>query len=76
MNTVELAVRDGIPYAIDFMNCAPDADLHSVGQSNFEWVVNNMAEVLLEIATGERRLELTGSWPRVMPVDKPVERPL
>lgn len=76
MNTVELAVRAGIPYAIDFMNCAPDADLHSVGQSNFDWVVNNMAEVLLEIATGERRLELTGSWPRVMPVDKPVERPL
>ena len=26
MNTVEFAIRDGIPYAIDFMNCAPDAD--------------------------------------------------
>jgi len=76
MNTVEFAVRGGVPYAIDFMNCAPDADLHSVGESNFQWVVNNMAEVLIEIATGERRLELTGSWPRVMPVDKPVERPL
>jgi hypothetical protein len=76
MNTVELAVRDGIPYAIDFMNCAPDADLKSVGKSNFEWVVNNMAEVLLEIATGDRRLELTGSWPKKMPVDKAVEAPL
>jgi glutathione synthase/RimK-type ligase-like ATP-grasp enzyme len=76
MNTVEFAVRRSVPYAIDFMNCAPDADLHSVGQNNFEWVVNNMAEVLIEIATGQRRLELTGSWPKVMPVDKPVERPL
>jgi len=76
MNTVELAVRDGVPYAIDFMNCAPDADLFSVGQSNFEWVVNNMAEVLLEIATGEKALELTGSWPKRMPVSKPVEQPL
>jgi hypothetical protein len=76
MNTVELAVRGGIPWAIDFMNCAPDADLFSVGQSNFEWVVNNMAEVLIEIATGERALELTGSWPKVMPVRKPVEQPL
>jgi hypothetical protein len=76
MNTVELAVRDGIPYAIDFMNCAPDADRLSVGPSNFEWVVNNMAEVLLEIATGDRRLELTGSWPKKMPVDKAVEAPL
>src|SRR5204862_509348 len=26
MNTVEFAVRGGVPYAIDFMNCAPDAD--------------------------------------------------
>ena len=31
LNTVEFAVEDGIPYAIDFMNPAPDADLHSVG---------------------------------------------
>ena len=76
MNTVEFAVRAGVPYAIDFMNCAPDADLHSVGQSNFEWMVNNMAEVLIEIATGTRALELTGNWPKVMPVTKAVEQPL
>jgi hypothetical protein len=76
MNTVEFAVRRGVPYAIDFMNCAPDADLFSVGQSNFEWMVNNMSEVLIEIATGERSLELTGNWPKVMPVGKPVEQPL
>ena len=30
-NTVEMAVRDGIPYAIDFCNPAPDADVHSIG---------------------------------------------
>jgi len=76
MNTVELAVQNGVPYAIDFMNCAPDADLHSVGQENFDWVVNNMAEVLIEIATSDRKLELTGSWPRVMKTDKPVDQPL
>ena len=76
MNTVEFAVRDGIPYAIDFMNCAPDADLNSVGKSNFDWMVNNMAEVLIEIATGTRPMELTGSWPTVMPVQKPAEQPL
>ncbi len=39
-NTVEFAVRDGIPYAIDFCNPAPDADINSVGQENFEWVVH------------------------------------
>ena len=76
MNTVEFAVRGGVPYAIDFMNCAPDADLNSVGQANFDWMVTNMAEVLIGIATGSRPMELTGSWPTVMPVQKPVEQPL
>ncbi len=64
MNTVELAVRDGIPYAIDFTNPAPDADLHSIGQANFEWIVAAMAEVLVERARRPRSFELTGVWPR------------
>lgn len=45
-NTVEFAVRDGVPYAIDFCNPAPDADVKSVGEENFEWIVEaatNMA---------------------------------
>ena len=49
-NTVEFAVRDGIPYAIDFCNPAPDADVASVGQENFEWVVENSARYAIERA--------------------------
>ncbi|MCB0570809.1 MAG: hypothetical protein KDC66_13630 [Phaeodactylibacter sp.] len=49
-NTVELAIRDGIPYAIDFCNPAPDADIHSVGQENFEWVVETAADYAIERA--------------------------
>lgn len=49
-NTVELAVRDGIPYAIDFCNPAPDADLKSVGQENFDWVVETAANYAIETA--------------------------
>jgi hypothetical protein len=63
MNTVEFAVRDGVPYAIDFMNCAPDADLHSVGKENFEWVVSNMADVLIDRALHPRPFVATGTWP-------------
>jgi len=66
MNTVEFAVRDGVPYAIDFMNCAPDADLNSVGRENFDWVVTNMAEVLIERVLSTRPFELTGTWPELM----------
>ena len=47
LNTVEFAVENGIPYAIDFMNPAPDADLHSVGEANFEWIVNAMADLAI-----------------------------
>lgn len=63
VNTVELAVRDGVPYAIDFMNPAPDCDLFSVGEENFRWVLKNMAEVLVDRARKPRPLEMTGSWP-------------
>ncbi len=50
LNTVEFAVEDGIPYAIDFMNPAPDADLHSVGTDNFEWIVDKVANLAIKKA--------------------------
>jgi hypothetical protein len=49
-NTVELAIRDGIPYAIDFCNPAPDAERSSVGEENFEWVVETAANYAIEKA--------------------------
>jgi hypothetical protein len=67
-NTLEFAVRDGVPYAIDFMNPAPDCDRFSVGDDNFEWVVANSAELLIRFARDPGPLELTGDWPwRVIP---------
>lgn len=52
-NTVELAIRDGIPYAIDFCNPAPDADLPSVGEDNFNWVVETSANYAIERAMSQ-----------------------
>ena len=49
-NTVELALRDGIPYAIDFCNPAPDAEITSVGKENFDWVVETAATFAIEKA--------------------------
>lgn len=49
-NTVELALRDGVPYAIDFCNPAPDAEVTSVGQENFDWVVETAATFAIERA--------------------------
>jgi hypothetical protein len=50
LNTVEFAVQDGIPYAIDFMNPAPDAGLESVGPENFRWIVDAVAQMAVERA--------------------------
>jgi glutathione synthase/RimK-type ligase-like ATP-grasp enzyme len=49
-NTVELALRDGVPYAIDFCNPAPDAEVTSVGQENFDWVIETSANYAIERA--------------------------
>ena len=49
-NTVEFAVRDGVPVAIDFCNPAPDADRASVGEKNFAWVVDAAARLAVRKA--------------------------
>ncbi len=53
-NTVELALRNGVPYAIDFCNPAPDADINSVGQENFDWVVETAATYAIEKAMSNK----------------------
>jgi hypothetical protein len=55
LNTVEFAIKDGIPYAIDFMNPAPDAELASVGEFNHKWIVNAMTDFVFEKLSGEIR---------------------
>ena len=54
MNTVEFAIRDGVPYAIDFMNSAPDFDISSLGPEHFEWVVDKMADLVIRLANGDK----------------------
>lgn len=51
MNSVEWAVRDGIPYAIDFMNPAPDMDVYSLTPAYFDWAVKHMADMAIRFAT-------------------------
>ncbi len=61
-NTVELAVRDGVPYAIDFCNPAPDAERTSVGEANFEWVVEHAANYAIELAQAQKEGEVNIDW--------------
>ena len=58
INTVEFAIKDGIPYAIDFMNPAPDAELASVGEFYHNWVTKAVTDLVF------RRLEEPRAEPR------------
>ncbi len=73
-DTLEFAVRDGIPYAIDFLNPAPDADPASVGEKNFEWVLEHAARWLIErVDEGERQAE-RWHWEEFLAPKRPAPR--
>jgi hypothetical protein len=55
MCSLEWAIKDGVPYAIDFMNPAPDMDLYSLTPHYFEWAVKHMADMAIRLAKEPRR---------------------
>jgi glutathione synthase/RimK-type ligase-like ATP-grasp enzyme len=61
-NTIEFAVQDDIPYAIDFLNPAPDAEATSVQPENFEWVLEHAAKYLIEVAQEGRKIPTEYTW--------------
>jgi glutathione synthase/RimK-type ligase-like ATP-grasp enzyme len=54
IDTVELALRDGDLYAIDFLNPAPDFDNFSIKEEGFAWVLDKVSDLALAYARGER----------------------
>jgi hypothetical protein len=65
MNTAEWAVRDGIPYAIDFMNPAPDMDINSLTPKYFEWCVTKMADMVIRLAKSPQPQLAELRWSRL-----------
>ena len=62
MNSMEWAVKDGVPYAIDFMNPAPDMDVYSLTPHYFDWVVKKMADMAIRLAKEPRRQAAAIGW--------------
>jgi hypothetical protein len=75
MNSIEWAVRGGIPYAIDFMNPAPDFDLYSLTPTYFEWVVQKMADLAIRLAREPRAAPGPMAWTRFLQGRLPREAP-
>ncbi|HSY32936.1 MAG TPA: hypothetical protein VLA42_13180 [Verrucomicrobiae bacterium] len=61
MNTIEFAIQDGVPYAIDFLNPAPDFERDRITEFYFEQVVDKMARLVIDRALGG---DVSNSWPR------------
>jgi hypothetical protein len=61
MNTIEFAIQDGVPYAIDFLNPAPDFERDRITAFYFEQVVDKMARLVIERAQSG---DVSNSWPR------------
>ena len=64
MDSMEWAIKDGVPYAIDFMNPAPDMDIYSLTPVHFEWVVKAMADLAIRLA--HEPAEPKPSWERFL----------
>jgi hypothetical protein len=65
MNTVEWAVLDGVPYAIDFMNPAPDMDVNSLTPTYYEWCVKHMADLVIDLAKNPKPQSKELRWTRL-----------
>jgi hypothetical protein len=75
MNSIEFAIRDGIPYAIDFMNPAPDMDVNSLTPHYFEWVVGRMADLAVRLALEPRPQAREMRWHALFGGDAGTGRP-
>jgi hypothetical protein len=62
MNSIEFAIKDGVPYAIDFMNPAPDMDINSITPHYFDWAVKAMADLAIEMAHNPKPQRAEQRW--------------
>ncbi|HJU75769.1 MAG TPA: hypothetical protein VJ717_18640 [Gemmatimonadaceae bacterium] len=74
MNSIEWAIRGGVPYAIDFMNCAPDMDIYSLTPSYFEWAVKHLADTAIRFAKEPRTQAGDLGWARFFKASRSVPK--
>ena len=61
MNTIEFAIEGDVPYAIDYLNPAPDFERDRITPFYFSHVVEKMTELVIDRALNGRPSQ---SWPR------------
>lgn len=76
MNSVEFAVKDGVPYAIDFTNPAPDMHVDSILEPYFEIAVDWMVDFAVKCAKGQRGTRDDYRWAKLLQPGVPTIGPL
>lgn len=66
MNTIEFAIKDGVPYAIDFLNPAPDFERDRITPFYFDIVVERMAKLVIDRALNYDASNTWPQWPEMM----------
>jgi hypothetical protein len=66
MNSVEFAIKDGVAYAIDFTNPAPDFDINSILPKHFHIVVDEMSKLVVRIAKEGRHMPVKVPFRKVL----------
>ncbi len=61
MNTIEFAIKGDVPYAIDFLNPAPDFERDRITSYYFEMVLDKMSKLVIDRAL---RGAPSNPWPR------------
>jgi hypothetical protein len=73
LNTVEFAIKDGVPYAVDFTNPAPDADIWSVTEPYFNWVTDAVARMLVDYAKNSKPTSAYHRWYKLLSPETALE---
>ncbi|HEX5081541.1 MAG TPA: hypothetical protein VFY40_05820 [Blastocatellia bacterium] len=73
LNTVEFAIKDGVPYAVDFTNPAPDADIWSVTEPYFNWVTDAVARMLVDYARNSKPTSAYHRWYKLLSPETALE---
>src|SRR5688572_5885445 len=61
MNTIEFAIQDDVPYAIDYLNPAPDFERDRITEFYFSHVIEKMTALVIDRALNGQPSQ---SWPR------------
>ncbi len=72
MNTIEFAIDNGIPYAIDFLNPAPDFERDRITEFYFKEVVERMARLVIDRALRGVPSNPWPHWEQLLGIGQPV----